>query len=110
MARTDRSWSPGDAALDWIEDISGPPHPVLLEMEAAAEPEGIPILNRDSGRMLAVLAAGRRRAGAPARAPPGRGGGPPLRGAEPPDRRRTARGGTSDVTQADAEAATNAAT
>ena len=62
MARTDRSWSPGDADLDWIEEIAGAPHPVLLEMEAAAGPEGIPILNRDSGRMLAVLAVGRRRA------------------------------------------------
>ena len=62
MARRDRSWSPGDADLDWIEDTAGAPHPVLLEMEAAAGPEGIPILNRDSGRMLAVLAVGRRRA------------------------------------------------
>jgi caffeoyl-CoA O-methyltransferase len=34
---------------------------VFLEMEAVAGPEGIPILNRDSGRMLAVLAADRRR-------------------------------------------------
>lgn len=62
MARTDRSWSPGDTDLDWIEATAGEPHPVLLEMEALAEPEGIPILNRDSGRMLAVLAVGRRRA------------------------------------------------
>jgi predicted O-methyltransferase YrrM len=62
MARSDRSWSPGDADLDWIETVAGAPHPVLLEMEAAAAPEGIPILNRDSGRMLAVLAVGRRRA------------------------------------------------
>lgn len=60
MARRDRGWSPGDADLDWIEATAGPPHPVLLEMEAAAGPEGIPILNRDSGRMLAVLAVGRR--------------------------------------------------
>src|SRR4051812_2559064 len=62
MARRDRSWSPGDADLDWIEATARAPHPVLLEMEAAAGPEGIPILNRDSGRMLAVLAVGRRRA------------------------------------------------
>ena len=62
MARTDRSWSPGDVDLDWIEATAGQPHPVLLEMEAVAGPEGIPILNRDSGRMLAVLAVGRRRA------------------------------------------------
>jgi len=57
MARTDRSWSPGDADLDWIEDTAGAPHPVLLEMEAAAGPEGIPILNRDSGRVEKAVAA-----------------------------------------------------
>jgi len=62
VARVKRSWSPGDEDLDWIEATTGAPHPVLLEMEAAAAPEGIPILNRDSGRMLAVLAVGRRRA------------------------------------------------
>jgi caffeoyl-CoA O-methyltransferase len=62
MARRDRSWSPGDTDLDWIAATAGEPHRVLLEMEAAAGPEGIPILNRDSGRMLAVLAVGRHRA------------------------------------------------
>lgn len=62
MARRDRSWAPGDVDLDWIESVAGEPHPVLLEMEAVAGPEGIPILNRDSGRMLAALAVGRRRA------------------------------------------------
>ena len=62
MARTDRSWSPGATDLGWIAATAREPHRVLLAMEAAAEPEGIPILNRDSGRMLAVLAVGRRRA------------------------------------------------
>ena len=61
MARTDRSWSPEATDFEWIERTSRAPHPVLLEMEAVAEPEGIPILSRDSGRMLAVLAADRRR-------------------------------------------------
>ncbi len=61
MARSDRDWSPAQADLDWIEATSRPPHPVLLEMEAAAEPERIPILSRDSGRMLGALAASRRR-------------------------------------------------
>jgi caffeoyl-CoA O-methyltransferase len=61
MAKTDRSWSPDQTDLDWIESTGRPPHPVLVEMEAAAEPERIPILSRDSGRMLAVLAADRRR-------------------------------------------------
>ena len=61
MVRSDRTWSPGAADLDWIEATGRPLHPVLVEMEAAADPEGIPILSRDSGRMLAVLAAGKRR-------------------------------------------------
>jgi caffeoyl-CoA O-methyltransferase len=57
----DRSWLPGDADLDWIESIGGGPNPALLAMEAAADPEGIPILDRASGRVLAALAADRRR-------------------------------------------------
>ena len=61
MARSDRSWSPGPADLDWIDETAGPPHPVLAAIEAAARPEGIPILDRDSGRVLAALAAGRPR-------------------------------------------------
>lgn len=62
MARTDQSWSPTDADLDWIEATGRPLHPVLVEMEVAAvEAERIPILSRDSGRTLAVLAANRRR-------------------------------------------------
>ncbi len=62
MARSDRTWSPESADLDWIEATGRPVHPVLVEMEAAAtEAERIPILSRDSGRMLGVLAAGRRR-------------------------------------------------
>jgi predicted O-methyltransferase YrrM len=61
MARSDRSWSPTSTDLDWIEATGRPPHPVITEMEGVAEPEGIPILSRDSGRMLAVLAADRRR-------------------------------------------------
>jgi predicted O-methyltransferase YrrM len=61
MSKTDRSWIPDATDLDWIEATARAPHAVLLEMEAAAEPEGIPILNRDSGRMLGILAAGRRR-------------------------------------------------
>lgn len=61
MARSDRDWSPTQADLDWIEATSRPLHPVLAEMEAAAGPERIPILSRDSGRMLAALAANRER-------------------------------------------------
>jgi caffeoyl-CoA O-methyltransferase len=61
MSKSDRTWIPDSTDLDWIETTARPPHPVLLEMEGVAEPEGIPILNRDSGRMLAILAADRRR-------------------------------------------------
>jgi caffeoyl-CoA O-methyltransferase len=62
VVRTNPDWSPTQADLDWIEATGRPPHPVLLDMEAAAvERERIPILSRDSGRMLAVLAASRRR-------------------------------------------------
>src|SRR5216117_3902222 len=61
MSKSDRSWLPDATDFDWIEGTSRAPHAVLLEMEAVAGPEGIPILSRDSGRMLAVLATDRRR-------------------------------------------------
>ncbi len=61
MVRSDRSWSPTSTDLDWIEATGRPLHPMLTEMEGVAEAESIPILSRDSGRMLAVLAANRRR-------------------------------------------------
>src|SRR5260221_13719856 len=59
--KSDRSWLPGDVDLDWIESVGAEPHPVLVAMEAAAEPEGIPILDRASGRGLSTLAVGRPR-------------------------------------------------
>jgi caffeoyl-CoA O-methyltransferase len=61
MSKRDRTWLPGAADVAWIESIARAPHPILLEMEGAAEPERIPILSRDAGRMLAALAATRRR-------------------------------------------------
>jgi predicted O-methyltransferase YrrM len=61
MATSQRGWKPGPADLDWIESIAAPAHRVLLEMEAVARPEGIPILDRASGRVLAALAVGRPR-------------------------------------------------
>ncbi len=57
--KSHRSWMPDEIDLDWIEATAPEPHPVLVEMEAAAEPEGIPILDRASGRVLATLAANR---------------------------------------------------
>ncbi len=59
--KRDVRWIPTPTDLDWIESASTARHPALAAIEAAAEPEGIPILARSSGRVLASLAAGRRR-------------------------------------------------
>jgi caffeoyl-CoA O-methyltransferase len=59
--KSDRSWTPGDVDLDWIDEAGPRVHPVLLAIEAAAAPEGIPILDRASGRVLSTLAVGRSR-------------------------------------------------
>src|SRR5215207_1164223 len=59
--KDDRDWIPDATDLDWIESLSTPLEGALLEIETAGEPEGIPIVSRDSGRVLQVLAAGRRR-------------------------------------------------
>lgn len=59
--KTDTTWLPTSTDLEWIEGTSGQPHPALLAIEEAAQPDGIPILDRASGRVLAALAAGRRR-------------------------------------------------
>ena len=56
-----RQWIPGEADIDWIESVATPVHPVLAELEVAAEPGRVPILDRDSGRALGVLVADRRR-------------------------------------------------
>ncbi len=61
MGKSGRTYEIGRADRDWVESIAEPIHPALAAIEAAAEPERIPILNRESGRVLAVLAAGRRR-------------------------------------------------
>ncbi|MHB8399459.1 MAG: O-methyltransferase [Candidatus Limnocylindrales bacterium] len=57
----DRGYEIGPIDRDWIEEAAAPLHPALAAIEVAAEPAGIPILDRESGRVLAVLAAGRRR-------------------------------------------------
>jgi predicted O-methyltransferase YrrM len=59
--KNDRSWLPGATELDWIESLAGPLAPAFEAIEAAAGPDRIPILDRHSGRVLAALAAGRRR-------------------------------------------------
>lgn len=59
--KQDKDWIPGATDLDWIESLSGDPHPALAAIEAAAEPLDVPIVDRHSGRVLQALAAGRRR-------------------------------------------------
>src|SRR4051812_2385649 len=61
MAKNDRGWIPDAVDIDWIESLARPPVPALVAIEEAAQPLGIPIVDRDAGRVLSVLAAGRRR-------------------------------------------------
>ena len=59
--KDERSWIPGATDLDWIESIAADLPPALAAIEEAAQPKGIPIIDRDAGRVLSVLAGGRRR-------------------------------------------------
>jgi caffeoyl-CoA O-methyltransferase len=59
--KNDRSWLPGATEVDWVEGLAAPLPAALAAIEAAAAPGDIPIVDRDSGRVLAALAAGRRR-------------------------------------------------
>ena len=61
MSKSDRTWIPDAVDLDWIESVSPVVPAALAAIEAAAEPLGIPIVDRDAGRVLSVLAGGRRR-------------------------------------------------
>ena len=55
------NWVPGAREARWIEGLTMPLLPALEAIEEAAAPDRIPIVDRDSGRVLAALAAGRRR-------------------------------------------------
>jgi predicted O-methyltransferase YrrM len=57
----ERDWIPGEADLDWIESTAAAVPPALAAIEAAARPLRIPIVDRDAGRVLSVLAGDRRR-------------------------------------------------
>jgi predicted O-methyltransferase YrrM len=57
----DRGWIPGEADLDWIESIARPLSRTEQAVEAAARDPRVPIVDRDAGRALSVLAGGRRR-------------------------------------------------
>jgi predicted O-methyltransferase YrrM len=59
--KNDKRWVPGAREMRWIEGLTMPLLPALEAIEVAAAPDRIPILDRDSGRVLAALAAGRRR-------------------------------------------------
>jgi caffeoyl-CoA O-methyltransferase len=59
--KDERGWIPGETDLDWIESIAADLPPALAAIEEAAKPTGIPIVDRDAGRVLSVLAGGRRR-------------------------------------------------
>jgi predicted O-methyltransferase YrrM len=61
MSKNDRSWIPDAVDLDWIESLAPPLPPALAAIEAAAAGPGIPIVDRDAGRVLQVLAGDRRR-------------------------------------------------
>ena len=59
----DRGWLPGRREAEWIESLGRPLTPALEAIEDAANAtsQRVPIVDRDSGRVLAALAAGRRR-------------------------------------------------
>jgi caffeoyl-CoA O-methyltransferase len=59
--KSERDWIPDATDLDWIESIAPTLPPALAAIEAAAQPLGIPIVDRDAGRVLSTLAGGRRR-------------------------------------------------
>ena len=59
--KTNREWLPTQTDLDWIESASTTIHPSLVSIEKDAAPDNVPILDRASGRVLAALAADRRR-------------------------------------------------
>jgi len=61
MVKSDRTYEIGPQDRAWVESLAEPIHPALAAIELAAEPERIPILDREAGRVLAVLAAGRRK-------------------------------------------------
>ncbi|MCI0344668.1 MAG: O-methyltransferase [Chloroflexi bacterium] len=59
--KSTRDWLPTATDLDWIESASPVLHPSLVAIEKDAVPDNVPILDRASGRVLAALAADRRR-------------------------------------------------
>ena len=58
--KDERGWIPREQDLDWIESLAAPLTPAQASIEAAAADPRVPIVDRDAGRVLSVL-AGRRR-------------------------------------------------
>jgi predicted O-methyltransferase YrrM len=61
MSKDDRNWIPDAVDLDWIDSLAKPLPAALAAIEEAAQPNHIPIVDRDAGRVLSVLAGSRRR-------------------------------------------------
>lgn len=61
MSKDDQGWIPDRVDVDWIESIAAPLPPALAALETAGEQADIPIVSRDAGRVLSVLAGGRKR-------------------------------------------------
>jgi caffeoyl-CoA O-methyltransferase len=61
MVSSTAGWVAEPADHEWIDSLAVEPHPVQLEMETLARREHVPILDRASGRVLAILAGDRRR-------------------------------------------------
>ena len=59
--KTAADWVPTVRDHDWIESASAPVAAAFQAIEVAARPTHVPILDRSSGRVLASLAADRRR-------------------------------------------------
>lgn len=56
-----KGYVPGPADVEYIEATQCPLPAVLADLEAHGRRDGVPIVDRAVGRVLAVLAAGRRR-------------------------------------------------
>ena len=59
--KDDQGWIPDATDLAWIESIAAPIPEAAAAIEAAAAPLDVPIVDRHTGRVLSVLASGRRR-------------------------------------------------
>ena len=61
MTKSIRDWLPDSTDVAYVERLTVPPPPALLALEEAGRANGIPIVDRDAGRVLQAVAAGRRR-------------------------------------------------